>query len=178
MSDRMAAEIWIGGKLRRSLLEEFPIADLCLDWDENRPKSTGEADLRATRDEDGLLHFADAEANWGEFQELEAWLKEHRIPFRRFSEGKYEYPAEIVAHRPDLKGKRYQHGYTLATPEGKPVVLVAEIEKVINRMARVAVNQKRSPTQRVQAWEKLFRALLRVIPPQLPALPRFEIVDG
>ena len=28
MADRMAAEIWIGGKLSRSLLDEFPISDL------------------------------------------------------------------------------------------------------------------------------------------------------
>ena len=28
MADRMAAEIWIGGKLPRSLLDEFPISDL------------------------------------------------------------------------------------------------------------------------------------------------------
>ena len=35
MADRMAAEIWIGGKLPRSLLDEFPISDLTLDWDEN-----------------------------------------------------------------------------------------------------------------------------------------------
>ena len=34
MADRMAAEIWIGGKLPRSLLEEFPISDMRVDWDE------------------------------------------------------------------------------------------------------------------------------------------------
>ena len=34
MADRMSAEIWIGGKLPRSLLNEFPISDLRLDWDE------------------------------------------------------------------------------------------------------------------------------------------------
>ena len=33
MADRMAAEIWIGGNLPRSLLGEFPISDLSLDWD-------------------------------------------------------------------------------------------------------------------------------------------------
>ena len=28
MADRMAAEIWIGGKLRRRLLKAFPISDM------------------------------------------------------------------------------------------------------------------------------------------------------
>ena len=32
MADWMAAEIWIGGKLPRSLLDEFPISDLKLDF--------------------------------------------------------------------------------------------------------------------------------------------------
>ena len=35
MADRMACEIWIGGKLPRSLMDEFPISDLRLDWDLN-----------------------------------------------------------------------------------------------------------------------------------------------
>ena len=39
MSDRMAAEIWVGGTLPRSLLNEFPISDLRLDWDENQGSS-------------------------------------------------------------------------------------------------------------------------------------------
>ena len=82
MPDRIAAEIWIGGKLPRRLLDEFPVSDLCLDWDGNRLQSTAEADILAARDEDGLLHFADVEAAWGEFEELEGWLREHSIPFR------------------------------------------------------------------------------------------------
>ena len=83
MADRMCAEIWIGGKLPRTLLEELPVSDLRLDWDENRLASSAEADILAARDADGLLHFADAEAAWGEFQELEGWLREHKLPFRR-----------------------------------------------------------------------------------------------
>jgi len=83
MADRMAAEIWIGGKLPRSLLDEFPISELRLDWDENCLESTSEEDILAARDESGLLHFADVEAAWGEFQELEGWLREYDIPFGR-----------------------------------------------------------------------------------------------
>ena len=42
MADRMAAEIWVGGKLPRSLLDEFPISDLRLDFDENPFDATTE----------------------------------------------------------------------------------------------------------------------------------------
>ena len=120
MADRMAAEIWIGGTLRRSLLEEFPISDLRLDWDNNCLASSAEADILAARDEDGLLHFADVEAAWGEFEELEGWLREHNLPFRRRSEGKYEHMPELVEFRPDLKGKRNRDVYAITSPEGAP----------------------------------------------------------
>jgi hypothetical protein len=178
MADRMSAEISIGGKLRRSLLEEFPISDLYLDWDHNRLQSATEADILASRDEDGLLHFADDEAAYGEFQELEGWLRENKIPFRRHSEGKYEYSPELVEFRPDLKGERNRNVCTLATQTGNPVIEVACVEKITNRMAKLAADRKQSPTQRLQAWEKLFRKLTLVLPPKLPPLPPFEIVDG
>ena len=177
MSDRMAAEIWIGGKLPRSLLEEFPISDLRLDWDNNCLASSDEADILAGRNEDGLLHFADVEAAWGEFEELEGWLREHNLPFRRRSEGKYEHAPELVAFRPDLKGKRNRAVYTLTSPEGAPMVFASEVEAITTRMAKLAGDRRRSAAQRLQAWEKLLHKLILVLPPTLPPLPRFEIVD-
>ena len=82
MSDRMAAEIWVGGKLPRSLLNEFPISDLRLDWDENPVDATSEEGILSARDESGLLHFADCEAACGEFAELEALAAgaQHPLP--------------------------------------------------------------------------------------------------
>ena len=177
MADRMAAEIWIGGKLHRSLLEAFPVSDLRLDWDHNRLRSSNEADILAARDEDGLLHFADDEAAWGEFQELEAWLREHNVPFRRHSEGKYEHTPEMVNFRPDLKGKRNRNVYAVTSPEGVPMVFASEVEAITTRMAKLAADRKRLTTQRLKAWEKLLRKLTLVLPPKLPPLPPFEIVD-
>jgi hypothetical protein len=75
MADRMAAEIWIGGRLPRSLLTEFPIADLRVDWDATPFDSSTEQGILAARNENGLLHFADCEIAWGEFTELENWLR-------------------------------------------------------------------------------------------------------
>ena len=116
MSDRMPAEIWVGGKLPRSLLSEFPISDLRVDWDENPVDATSEEGILSARDESGLLHFADTEAAYGEFAELEGWLREHNIPFQRQSSGRYEYDACFVEFRPDLPGKPDR--YTLTTAEG------------------------------------------------------------
>jgi hypothetical protein len=178
MADRMAAEIWIGGKLLRSLLDEFPISDLALDWEHNRLASSAEPDILAARDENGLLHFADVEAAWGEFQELESWLRQHDVPFRRRAEGKYEHLPELVEFRPDLKGKRNRDVFGVTTSEGAPLVLACEVAAITKRMTKLAADRKRSSKQRLQAWEKLLQKLILVLPPDLPPLPRFEIVDG
>jgi hypothetical protein len=177
MADRMAGEIWIGGKLRRSLLEAFPVSDLHLDWEGELLPSVREADLLAARNEDGLLYFAEMEQAWGEFQELEGWLREHGLPFRRQSEGKYEYAPERIEHRPDLKGARNREVYCYTSPEGKPMLLVSEVAPIVGRMAKL-VADKRPARERLQAWEKLYRKLANVLPPELPPLPIFEIVDG
>ena len=175
MSDRMAAEIWIGGKLPRSLLNEFPISDLRLDWDESPVDATSEEGILSARDESGLLHFADCEAAYGEFAELEGWLREHNIPFQRQSSGRYEYDPCFVEFRPDLPGKPDR--YTLTTQEGAPVICREEIEKALQSMARLVKDKKRSAEKRLQAWERIYRKLSHSIPPKLPPLPKFEIVD-
>ncbi len=176
MADRMAAEIWIGGKLPRRLLDEFPISDLRLDWDETPFDSTSERGILSVRDESGLLHFADCEIAWGEFQELEGWLREHDIPFQRQSSGKYEYDPCFVEFRPDLPGKPDR--YTLTTEAGAPVIGREEIEKAMRGMAKLVDDKKRSTEKRLRAWERIYRRLSRSVPPKLPPLPAFEIVDG
>jgi hypothetical protein len=45
-------------------------------------------------------------------------------------------------------------------------------------MARLVKDQKRSAENRLQAWERVYRKLGNSIPPKLPPLPKFEIVDG
>jgi hypothetical protein len=178
MADRMAAEIWIGGKLPRSLLTEFPISDLSLDWDNTRLASFGEADILAARDDDGLLHFADVEAAWGQFEELEGWLREHNLPFRRQAQGKYEYTPELVEFRPDLKGKRNRDVYAITSPEGAPMVFASDVEQITTRMSKLAGDRKRSASKCLKAWDKLLQKLILVLPPKLPPLPTFEIADG
>ena len=180
MSDRMPAEIWIGGKLPRSLLSEFPIDDLRLDWDENPLVANTEEGIMASRDDDGLLHFADAELTWGEFQDLEEWLREHNLPFRRFTSAKYEYDAAWVEFRPDLQDKRRRDTCSIANASGNPVIETAAIEKIAKGMAKLVKLQATTKTQCFQslkAWERHYRRLVRLVPPVNPPLPPFHIVD-
>lgn len=173
MADRMPAEIWIGGKLPRSLLDELPISDLKLDWDETPFDSTSEEGILSARDESGLLHFADCEAAWGEFEELEGWLREHDIPFKRHSSGKYEYLPELVEFRPDL-GEEIQ---TMTTDSGEPLVCKGELVPILKSMARLQ-RSKRPLDAQVAAWRRLAVKLAKLVPPTLPPLPSFEIVDS
>jgi hypothetical protein len=173
MADRMPAEIWIGGKLPRSLLDEFPISDLRLDWDETPFDTTSEQSILSARDESGLLHFAECEAAWGEFEELEGWLREHNIPFKRHSSGKYEYLPELVEFRPDL-GEEIQ---TMTTDSGEPLVCKSELVAILESMAKLQRSRRPLDAQ-VRAWKGLSDKLVKLVPPTLPALPPFEIVDG
>ena len=172
MADRMAAEIWIGGKLSRSLLDEFPIDDLRVDWDENPVDRTSEETLLAGREAD-CLHFCDCEAAWGEFQELEGWLREHRLPFYRQSSGKYDYLPELVESRPDL-GEEIQ---TIATDSGEPLVCKSELVPILEKMAELQRSDRPLSAQ-LRAWKRLASKLTKLVPPTLPPLPKFEIVNG
>ena len=147
--------IWIGGKLPRCLLNEFPISDLRLDWDQTPFDWTTEAGILDARDENGLLHFADCEIAGGEFTDLEGYLRAHGLPFERHSSGKYEYDPCLVEFRPDLPGTPDR--YALTTQDGVPVVCNDEIEKAMRSMERLTNDKKRSAEKRLQAWERIYR---------------------
>ena len=174
MADRMSAEIWIGGKLRRRLLEEIPLTNMRLDWDEHPLESTSAEGLLAARDENRLLHFCDCEAAYGEFQELEGWLRECKIPFRRHSSGKYEYLPETVEFRPDL-GKGNVEVYCLTTDAGEPLIARSALAPTLAAMAKLR-RSNRSLASQLQAWKRLASRLARLVPSDLPPLPPFEIV--
>ena len=172
MADRMAAEIWIGGKCPRSLLDEFPIDDLRVDWDENPVDRTSEETLVAGREAD-CLHFCDCEAAWGEFQELEGWLREHKMPFKRRSSGKYDYLPELVESRPDL-GQEIE---TITTDSGEPLICRSELTPILEKMEELC-RSDRPLSEQVRAWKLVFAELAKLVPPTLPPLPAFEIVNG
>ena len=173
MADRMAAELWIGGKLPRSLLDQFPISELRLDWDLTPFDSTSEEGILNARDENCLLHFADCEAAYGEFPELEGWLREHRLPFYRQSSGKYDYLPQRVEFRPDL-GQEIE---TITTDSGEPLICRSELTPILEKMEELC-RSDRPLSEQVRAWNRLASKLTKLVPPTLPPLPKFTIVDG
>ncbi len=106
MADRMAAEIWIGGSIPESLVEEFcgTIRDegLGLNYGEEsfKPQDAEEL-LEGTLKDSGVLRLCCEEVAWGEFQDLEFWLQSNDIPYTRKSDGKYEHNPMVVEFRPE-----------------------------------------------------------------------------
>ncbi len=45
-------------------------------------------------------------------------------------------------------------------------------------MAKLVNDKRRTAEIRLRAWERIYRGLSRSMPPKLPPLPAFEIVDG
>ena len=176
MSDHMAAEIRIGGKIAASL-----VLDLCqaiseqgvkLEWGAAQFQPASEAELLEHRRElDGalLLWLYDDQARWGEFAELEAFLREHDIPFTRQCDGAYEYDPEVVEFRPGSDPVTI-----LTNKSGEPVVPVSTITNLTNALNAVATAASRSAMMRhVKAVQRL---LADILPPEVPALESLEIV--
>jgi len=109
MSDRIAAEIVIGGKLKRANLDEFLKAvkdqGVSLEWGDKFFEPTGEKDLL-----DGVsgevLVLRDDQAPWGEFEDLEKACRETGLSYDRSAEARYEFDGEVVRWRDGMDEPR------------------------------------------------------------------------
>jgi hypothetical protein len=179
----MAAEIQIGGKVRRSVAGELcgviATEGVSLDWGDAPFRPATPEDLLAARSDDGdgllLLRLYDHEAAWGELEELEEFLREHEIPFCRYSEGKYEYTPETAGYFPQLGPVAW-----LTDHERHPIVLASEARPIEAQLHRVVESMERGKAtlatlvRQIKASLKSLRATL---PPDVPALDAFEIID-
>ncbi len=177
MADRMATEIWIGGPIPESLVEEFcgvlRTESLSLDYGEApfEPQDAKEL-LEGAAGNAGLLRLCHDEVAYGEFSDLESWLQEHDIPYTRKSDGKYEHDPVVVEFRPE------SGLHTCTADKGlEPVVSVKPLRKVVRRLqAAMAVPAKKKPKKARKQVKRALKLLTRHMPPELPPLPPLEIV--
>ena len=182
MSDRMTADIRIGGPVPRELVEELcgeiQAAGVRLDYDGPFCEPRTAEDLIAACGEDGLLFLADHEVAYGEFAQLEDSLKQHGISFTRRSEGKYEYDPIVYEFRPGRNPVEI-----LTNNDFEPVIHarpVAEAEALLTEAVELLddgdiIRKINRAQQRVaEAITKLQAAL----PPKLPPLEPLSIVDS
>jgi hypothetical protein len=184
MSEQMAAEIQIGGKVRRSIAKKLCAViarqDVMLDWEQILFRPASADDLLAARGDldDGVsvLRLYDDRAAWGKFADLEAFLRKHRIPFRRYRESKYEYDATAAMYHP-------QCGFVewLTNNNYIPFVQASELTPLADALHKIVAEMKESQVDAAKLQRKLQRLcgkLHKCLPPVVPALETFEIVEG
>ncbi|MGA2619399.1 MAG: hypothetical protein ABSF26_17465 [Thermoguttaceae bacterium] len=180
MSEHIAAEIRIGGKVPASLVPELcqSIAHegVALDWGDGGFSPTTKEELLEAREDCGgalLLRLYDTEAPWGEFEQLEHFLREHGISYDRLSDPKYEYMAQLAIFR------RGTDVLELPTdPQHRPTVLADQLEPVANSLSLLIRHMEGGDVQKaLQAATQAQELLQKSLPPTVPPLPAFDIVE-
>lgn len=177
MSDRIAAEIFIGGTLSSRLVTGLCTAisaqGVVLDWGDAAfsPESAGEL-LAQRRKYRGALVLAlcDDQARSGCFEPLEDFLIARRIPFDRYHEAKYEFDAELVCYRP---GK--PPTVIITDADRKPIVRCEVLAKAQQQItALIATLEKERLAAPLRAARAVERTLAKALP-RVPPLGEFKI---
>jgi hypothetical protein len=176
MPDRLSTEIWIGGDIPESLVPELceliRTEEAALDWGKRSFQPRTARDLQVAAPKDEPLRLCDERAAGGCFQELERFLEENRIAFRRRCEGRYECEPQMVEYRP---------GYELVELEtnagGYPVVLALDlipVKHLLEAALEAADDQPDSRT--LSLLQTALKTLREQMPPELPPLEPFQVV--
>jgi hypothetical protein len=180
MSVRLAAEIFIGGDVLAAVVPELcrviTSEQSSLTWEEPTFAPKTAADLiKARQDAQAVLvlQLRRYATRWGEFEELEPALREHNIPYTRYTEGGGEFTAERVEFRPGMESPVC----LLTDGNGAPMVPSSELVAVETALAK-AVDRldAREVVEARYLVRQALDALRKQLPPQLPPLTEFRIV--
>jgi hypothetical protein len=182
MSECLAAEIQIGGKVRRRVAEELcdviATERLALDWGDARFEPKTIDDLLAARFDNGdgllTLRLYDDQASWGEFDSLERFLQEHKIPFARYTEGKYDFDPEVVAFHPACGLVQ-----ELTDHNRNPIVQTSALKPIAASLAKTVAEMQSGKADIAKLQRKLQRLhgkLRKCLPADVPALETFEVI--
>ena len=134
MSDRFPAEITIGGRIPRRLLDELAgmiaAEAVSLDWQYALDKAAVLAAIGTAASKCETVRFTDDEAVCGQFDDLENWLTGHGIDFDRHSDARYEYDGENAYGR-----GRKRPVIRNSDQSGKDLVSGEEVRKVLASQA-------------------------------------------
>lgn len=178
MSERYGAEIQIGGvfddRQAIRLCELIRDARVELSWGEGVYLPNSAEVLReACVEIDGVnvLRLCDEQARWGEFSDIETFLRQEQLPFRRYSEGDYSCSSELVYGCPGLGRK------TIVTNlDRQPVIITAGVEQVLVKLAQATA--ARSKIRRATLFSvvrQAVRQLRELLPGPVPPLVPFAI---
>jgi hypothetical protein len=177
MSDHFPGEIRIGAKIAAALLEGF-LQEVTAtgasvgDYGDTPFDCKTAEELREALDESGHLHLADAEARYGQFEDLETFCVEHGIPFDRHSDAKYEFDAENVRFRPGMEHPQQ----VFSNNNGDDLVDTAQLRPVAAELARL-VTAGLGRDELLAAVREASTRLDSLLPPEIEPLPALEIVE-
>lgn len=176
MNERLTGEIWIGGAIKPDQAPQLCAAirsqQLSLEWGDAPFEPHDAEQLLEGLDDLGrisVLHFCNDQANWGQFAELEEFLRQQGLPYARLTGSSDCYDGALVEFRP---GRELVILTTNAN--GRPVAEMEIVEKAwfLLKEARQSLRQgKNALSQLDQATELLASAL----PSELPPLAPFRI---
>ena len=164
MSERFSAEINIGGKLKRELIEDLLGClenDSCgKEWDSYDPESIfKEKDLLATSEAKEWLNGKSSEAKWGEFEETEQFCHENNLSFIRHSSAYSDEDANLTVFLPDYNIDRIYY----ANAVGAIMLNKNEYDSIMAECG----------TDLDLFWKKLYNHFHLID----NKLPQFEIID-
>jgi len=177
MADCFPGEIMIGGKIPSALLEEFLGAVASSgasagDYGDAPFDGRTADELLDALDGNGHLRLADAEARYGQFDDLEAFCVRHGIPFDRHSDARYEFDAVNVMFRPGL-----EHPVEVASNNAGDSLADADaLRPVAKELARLATAGL-TKDELLAAVATASKDLDALLPPEVEPLPALEIME-
>jgi hypothetical protein len=177
MGERYPGEITIGGKVPAAVLDELlgQVAATNVSvggYDGPAFECHSAEELSKVLDESGHLFLVDAEASYGQFEELEVFCVEHGIPFDRHSDAKYEFDCQNVYYRPGM-----ERPVAVASNNcQEDLTDVDKVRPVARELARLAT-AKVSHEELLAAVVKAGKELDEALPPEVEPLPPLEIVE-
>jgi hypothetical protein len=179
MADYVSAHITIGGGVRERLVPKLCDAicrqGVSLEWGEFDFCPESGADLlRACRKVAGakVLRLYGDEVAYGNFDVLQEFLMDRKLPFDRWHESKYEIPCELLVYRPDGELR-----FFLTDLEGRvvvraePLLELADLLQQTQQLLRIGGSQRA-----LKVLRRCQRLASQHLPPAIPPLPDFTIV--
>jgi hypothetical protein len=166
MSERFPAVITIGGKIPRKLIPDLidviNTSGAGVEWGNHNTFEGLETLTEVVGNNDHLV-LCDDEARYGEFEDLECFLRNNDIPFDRHSAAWYEYDGDIVSFRPKSSDNDNETWHFHATQNGNRMVSFDKVSKVRDLLIQD------------QILEAAF-LLNDILGDAIPPLPKFEVI--
>lgn len=184
MSERISAEITIGGTLSTVLLgglvQAINSQECRDDWgggivslaDPEEHGGEAASQLLALRSSNhhGCLWFCDEEAVNGEFEELEGFCEENDISFCRKSGGSLDYSPEVKEFRSGMEGADVYN----TDNEGNPSIKGGAVQSLVAK-AEAFLNGESSPEQSLADLKAAAESVRILLPVDVADLNSFDI---